>query len=745
MPNPGACAIGSHVKKKMDIRNFFKRKITTTEETTNPSKKMGLQPVHQVIPSTSTSSSLDQEDQGPDTTKADESNTLFGIRTILTDKPVQDTQMLLNDDQSDSKDIGNFLNNSSVHKLYHRTMSKMNRQEPLTFKLVDMTEDELYDEIAHIGDDFASIPSDGASDNDSDAEEETGDLQEDMHVDVLENNSGDEIIVSGSDIESPDEWDSDDLVPLATLAQKCKNQRPVSWSNLTSNMKLPADFVSDSGLPRSIQDRETLNPYEAFNLLFTDDILNHIVFQTNLYAEQRYQDTGKPYNKTDITEIKTFLGINLLFGIKKYPSYRDHWSTSADLHDPYISKLMTVHRFGWLLTHIHLNDNSTIPERVSDRYDKLYKVRPLLQFLLENFQSSLQPHEHLAVDEAMIKFKGRSSLKQYLPKKPIKRGYKVWVLADKTGYCWNFEIYTGKVGNETEKNLGARVVKSLTAQVINKNHRIYFDNFFSSVKLMQDLLDLKLFATATVNPNRKDLPKFSPDKSLKRGQYEWHTSDIGVTAVKWRDKRAVHLLSNYHNPTIITEVRRKEKDGTVVQIPCPALLTDYNKNMNFVDKQFLYLKELRESSKNAGNFSDLLKFRIDAGDQTLGNHLFTAAGNSKYTSHRIQNEIISLAGEVLLRSVVEEANSSKYFSVLADETADIAGHEQLSIGIRYVFEQNDKFTLKEEFLGFVKLDRLNADSIASSILQFLEKSGLNLDKLVGQGYDGCSTMSEKVV
>ncbi|CAH1979234.1 unnamed protein product [Acanthoscelides obtectus] len=153
---------------------------------------------------------------------------------------------------------------------------------------------------------------------------------------------------------------------------------------------------------------------------------------------------------------------------------------------------------------------------------------------------------------------------------------------------------------------------------------------------------------------------------------------------------------------------------------------------------------LRESSKNAGNFSDLLKFRIDAGDQTLGNHLFTAAGNSKYTPHRIQNEIISLAGEVLLRSVVEEANSSKYFSVLADETADIAGHEQLSIGIRYVFEQNDKFTLKEEFLGFVKLDRLNADSIASSILQFLEKSGLNLDKLVGQGYDGCSTMSGEI-
>lgn len=153
---------------------------------------------------------------------------------------------------------------------------------------------------------------------------------------------------------------------------------------------------------------------------------------------------------------------------------------------------------------------------------------------------------------------------------------------------------------------------------------------------------------------------------------------------------------------------------------------------------------LRESCKNSGNFIDLLNFRIDAGDKTLESHIFHSAGNSKYTSHRIQNEIISLAGQVILTNIVEEANSSKYFSVMADETADISGHEQLSIGIRYVYEENDNVTLKEEFLGFVKLDKLNAGSIASSILEFLEKSGLNMDKLVGQGYDGCSTMAGEI-
>jgi len=57
----------------------------------------------------------------------------------------------------------------------------------------------------------------------------------------------------------------------------------------------------------------------------------------------------------------------------------------------------------------------------------------------------------------MIKFKGRHSANQYLPKKPIKRGYKVWALADKNGYLWNFDHYIGKSGDLAEKNLGARV------------------------------------------------------------------------------------------------------------------------------------------------------------------------------------------------------------------------------------------------------------------------------------------------
>ena len=46
--------------------------------------------------------------------------------------------------------------------------------------------------------------------------------------------------------------------------------------------------------------------------------------------------------------------------------------------------------------------------------------------------------------------------------KPIKRGYKIWVLTDKTGYFLNGDIYTGKGEEGVTKYLGGSVVRKLT-------------------------------------------------------------------------------------------------------------------------------------------------------------------------------------------------------------------------------------------------------------------------------------------
>ena len=81
--------------------------------------------------------------------------------------------------------------------------------------------------------------------------------------------------------------------------------------------------------------------------------------------------------------------------------------------------------------------------------------------------------------------------------KPIKRGIKVWVLADSVnGYFIRLEVYTGKLGDRVETGLGSRVVRSLTADFKGKHHMVFFDNFFTSYNLLEDLLQGRLTDSA---------------------------------------------------------------------------------------------------------------------------------------------------------------------------------------------------------------------------------------------------------
>ena len=103
--------------------------------------------------------------------------------------------------------------------------------------------------------------------------------------------------------------------------------------------------------------------------------------------------------------------------------------------------------------------------------------------------SSYDPNCENSIDEAMIKFKGRSSLKQYVPLKPIKRGIKAWVRADaRNGIMCELSVYTGKEGDQPETNLGANVVKKLTittstvTTILHQSH--YLTSFWKMTQPM---------------------------------------------------------------------------------------------------------------------------------------------------------------------------------------------------------------------------------------------------------------------
>ena len=152
---------------------------------------------------------------------------------------------------------------------------------------------------------------------------------------------------------------------------------------------------------------------------------------------------------------------------------------------------------------------------------------------------------------------------------------------------------------------------------------------------------------------------------------------------------------------------------------------------------------LRGKTSDSGNLHDLFYFRIESGDNILKEHFETCAGNAKYTSVQTQNELIEICQKTLQKSIVDDVNSSPCFSILADETADISGTEQLSLGVRFL-QMAEKPVIREEFIGYTPITGdFGAENIAEIIVKMCRNLGLNMQKLIGQGYDGCSTMAGK--
>ena len=200
-------------------------------------------------------------------------------------------------------------------------------------------------------------------------------------------------------------------------------------------------------------------------------------------GEERYQ-TGK---QLTTHELKAFFGFSILMGINRLPSINDYWSNDPRLHYAPIADRIPRWRWREISRYLHFVNNEVLVSRGDPAHDRLGKVRPLIKHLSSKFATLYEPSKHIAVDEAMIKFQGRSSLKQYMPMKPVKRGIKVWVLADSSnGYFSRFQVYTGR-GEERVVGLGAHVVLKLTEELKHKNHHVYFDNFFTSYQLLEDL------------------------------------------------------------------------------------------------------------------------------------------------------------------------------------------------------------------------------------------------------------------
>ncbi len=223
--------------------------------------------------------------------------------------------------------------------------------------------------------------------------------------------------------------------------------------------------------------------FQSLEAFFTEEILTLITDQTNIYGRGRKSSDNrrKSSNWKDVSkkEIESFLGLIILMGINDLPNMKLYWSKDMVFHNAFISSIISRDRFLQIFYNLHLVDSALEPKRESKNYSKIYKIQSFIEILRRIFQKNYNFGRYGTIDENMIKFKGRSSLTQYLSLKPIKRGYKVWCLCDSvTGYLFNNEIYLGKKeDSEKETLLTERVLFNLISDHSFEGKHLYFDNY----------------------------------------------------------------------------------------------------------------------------------------------------------------------------------------------------------------------------------------------------------------------------
>ena len=210
--------------------------------------------------------------------------------------------------------------------------------------------------------------------------------------------------------------------------------------------------------------------------------MDTIVLQSKLYALQK--NINKPLNLED-KELKKWLGLILYFSISKLPNTRMHWAKILSPLTDYAAEVMSRDRFEIIKSCLHLADNTEAALPGTANYDPIYKVRPLITHLRKKFQD-IPKYQNLCIDEQMVPYKGKTKLKQYIPNKPKKFGYKLFILASSEGIMHDFIPYQGKilpVDDASVPNIGAssNIVLHLVQNISSdKNHLLFFDNIASS-------------------------------------------------------------------------------------------------------------------------------------------------------------------------------------------------------------------------------------------------------------------------
>ena len=229
-----------------------------------------------------------------------------------------------------------------------------------------------------------------------------------------------------------------------------------------------------------------------------------------------------------------------------------------------------------------------------DPADKCSKIRLLVNMIKEKCKKLAIMTRNVNVVESMILYYGKpgQKLKQRMPLKSIRLGFKVWCLNLPSGYLYNFEVYQGK-GSKNDYaddfGLGPSVIIGLVKSLPMGNFSVFIDSYFNSVLFMKYLKLENTGCTGTVKVNMSQgslLPPKNEFKKQPKGSYQaYQEQNSGVEMVICNSNGTVTVGSNCQSIQPLPNARRWFKEAKdYISVLRPAMNGCYNSSMGGTDQ-----------------------------------------------------------------------------------------------------------------------------------------------------------------
>ena len=346
----------------------------------------------------------------------------------------------------------------------------------------------------------------------------------------------------------------------------------------------------------TLHTRENWTPRQYLEIFIDDDLIKMMRECTELKINMQKHSCKAEQTKSvrvKHSDMCAFIGATILMSCLKYPRIRMYWAKVTKVSS--ISDKISRNFYFQIRSNLKVVDDNLV-SRYQRLEDKFWKIRPIA-LRVKAGCLSIPRTSKLAIDEQMIPFTGSACvMKQYVPNKPNPEGVKNFVLAAPNGLVLDFELYQGKdrlnIGNNNpdEFTMGECVVLRLS-ETVNEGTHLYFDRYFTSIRLLEILRERNMGGTGTIMSNRVprkltgDLMTDAVMKKKSRGTSdEIFQPDGNVVLVKWFDLKPILLVSNVFSCEPLSVCRRWSKlEKKYIEIPRPNAIGEYNKNMGGID------------------------------------------------------------------------------------------------------------------------------------------------------------------